>query len=462
MTTKAPSKASVEPQTDLGTKRRRQSDAQVGAQPSKRQNLKLDRRNRTPDLSEAIHSEEEQGKPFEGVLSAVQPQQTASRVSLSLQGTSSNVGKTAGKHTSQCSSVGKDEAVRTKPFQKHEGRKEMVTKYSASSKILSPEFGSVSNSLPTRQVTNKALYSDFAAQDVSALAISGEEQGKIMAIDTSTEQSAARAWPQCQRPCRNCQNTHVAIPGCPRSETCIRISISEGQALAPTAVQTRHQGFLVPNDPYELSVLGWLIWSTYEHRVALQGATVGVPSKTKRPRAYIGIDVGHGGSEVVERASRSIHTSKSAFEAWWQGKKNLNKVGGKRWLVITFPWEMGDINILDASFGAMGRLFSLPSSGPAHRTCAKASCDEGRPLRSNQTGCLGSGDDPEDPKASNRDGDLSSVHEKVDQLVVTVNEGNADIPDLTDGSDGQVKEPVLHATLPEAPFDSRNVDNVAR
>jgi hypothetical protein len=190
--------------------------------------------------------------------------------------------------------------------------------------------------------------------------IEGEE-GNSIALDASTERSAALVWPQCEKPCEICHATHVAIPGSTGSDTCIRISLIVKNAPTDANNQSLHQSTLIPTDAYELSVLGWLIWVTFAHQVALRNTSVGIPPETKRSKDYVSTEICRLDMYSRPMVSRAVHRSKSGFESWWEGKRNTKGWGGKRWLVITFPWDMGDTNIFDAKFGRMGHLFCLPT-----------------------------------------------------------------------------------------------------
>jgi hypothetical protein len=222
-----------------------------------------------------------------------------------------------------------------------------------------------------------ALPSATTNQDMIALAIAEESQVNSAATNPSTAQDAAQIWPQCQQPCLVCTTSHIAIPGSHLSQTCARISIVLRGVVFSAAHQPQHQSFLVPIDKYELSVLGWLIWSTFVHQAALESARTGVPRKKMCEKDYVYTEIGrrvnHINSPMLQTVIRTKHRNKSSFESWWNGNRNLKTCGGKRWLVITFPWDMGDVNISDASFGAMGLLFSLPALDPAQATSSKGS-----------------------------------------------------------------------------------------
>lgn len=58
---------------------------------------------------------------------------------------------------------------------------------------------------------------------------------------------------------------------------------------------------------------------------------------------------------------RVQHDNKTSFQTWWEGKANLRKSSGIRWLVITFPWDMGEPNLVDVGLETEGHLFSLPT-----------------------------------------------------------------------------------------------------
>jgi hypothetical protein len=210
---------------------------------------------------------------------------------------------------------------------------------------------------------------DLPAKDSKTLHLSRGGCDDWKALDTSVEQNAALVWPKCERPCPNCQTCHVAIPGSNLSESCIRVSLSICGLPTPIDRKMQCQNILIPADKYELSVLGWLIWSTYEQQLALRDSTIGRPPKIKcqSPRDYIYTKVGYSYDEVLSKTSRSKHYTKPVFEGWWDGKKNLRRFSGKRWLVVTFPCDMGRFDILDATFGAMGLLFRLPTLVPVTR-----------------------------------------------------------------------------------------------
>jgi hypothetical protein len=189
-----------------------------------------------------------------------------------------------------------------------------------------------------------------------------EGRDSLPAIDTSTEQSAALLWPRCKKPCGNCRTTHVAIPGSQVSETCVRISLSVENAPASTIDQVQLQCIVVPTDKYELSILGWLIWSTYAHRLAVRNATAGVSARTNLPKDFILTKTSRVYGDGSTRPKRTKHSNKRSFQDWWNGRRNLKKWMGQRWLVITFPWDMGDVDILEARFGAIGHLFTMPTA----------------------------------------------------------------------------------------------------
>lgn len=150
-------------------------------------------------------------------------------------------------------------------------------------------------------------------EDGTALASSDGGQDSSLTIDTSLEQNAALIWPKCDRPCTICQTTHVAIPGSTGSETCIRISISIRNVPTSTADQSRHQCSLVPTDKYELSVLGWLIWSTFAHQVATRNSTSGVLPKERHRRDYIYTEITRASKYVPTTVLRNKHDSKLTF-----------------------------------------------------------------------------------------------------------------------------------------------------
>jgi hypothetical protein len=204
---------------------------------------------------------------------------------------------------------------------------------------------------------------DAIAKDAKALGMSVGERYTSSTTDTSIEKNAAHVWPRCQRPCAICRTAHVAIPGSPLSETCTRISVYIWNAPFSRTEENHHQSILVPTDTYELSILGWLIWSTYAHQVSLRDAKTGLPGKKKRPKDYISTEIGRLRDNAPWKAECIKFFKKSSFQTWWEGKR-ITGSSGMRWLVITFPWDMGDTNILDASFGAKGHLFSLPTVGP--------------------------------------------------------------------------------------------------
>lgn len=191
------------------------------------------------------------------------------------------------------------------------------------------------------------------------------EQGKddFTTIDTSTEPTAALIWPKCERPCRICQSTHVAVPGSNGSADCIRISMFVANAATSASQRAHHESILIPTDIHELSVLGWLIWSTFKHQLALGKANLGFPPPKGGPENYISIEIIRTSDNDCPSATMK-HVklySKATLQSWWHGKLNLTKYMGKRWMVITFPWDMGDTDMLHASFGTYGRLFTCPA-----------------------------------------------------------------------------------------------------
>lgn len=146
------------------------------------------------------------------------------------------------------------------------------------------------------------------------------------------------------------------------SENCVRISLSVCKAPVPAAYQIECQSILMPTDPREASVLGWLIWSTYVHQLALRNASLSDPPQVGEFKDDFIFTEAARNSEVGPVEMQCLkHQRKDLFEAWWGGKKNLSRWKGKRWLVIMFPWDMGDVDILDAAFVPVGDLFTMPT-----------------------------------------------------------------------------------------------------
>ncbi|KAF7504341.1 hypothetical protein GJ744_002461 [Endocarpon pusillum] len=232
---------------------------------------------------------------------------------------------------------------------------------------------------------------------------------KCLAIDISIESNAAQIWPHCARPCQNCRSTHVAIPGSTISQDCVKISMFIYNEPASVADQTKRQNSLVPTDEYELAVLGWLIWSTHEHRVALRDATLGMYPKRNRWKHYICTELVRSGNKSCQ-----FHLGKDQFQNWWNGRKNLKSCGGMRWLNVTFDWDMGDTNLPLASFGSMGRLFSLPQAKLSHGIYSEILTDErAKPPTENQSRGVEVAEGIQDNKSSNGDDDSGDRDSKV-------------------------------------------------
>lgn len=233
---------------------------------------------------------------------------------------------------------------------------------------------------------------------------------KGLVIDTSIESNAAQIWPHCARPCQNCRSIHVAIPGSTISQDCVRISMSIYNEPASVTDQTKRQNSMVPTDEYELAVLGWLIWSTHEHRVALRDATLGMHPKGNRWKRYIR-------TELVCSGKKSIcdHPSKGEFQNWWNGRKNLKSCGGMRWLNITFDWDMGDTNLLRASFGSMGRLFRPPQAKLSHGAGSRIPTNQRvKSPTENKSRCVEVAKGIQDNKTSKGDDDTGDRDSKLD------------------------------------------------
>ena len=258
---------------------------------------------------------------------------------------------------------------------------------------------------------------------------------KGLAIGTSIESNAAQIWPHCARPCQNCQSTHVAIPGSTISQDCVRISMVIYNEPALVADQTKRQNSLVPTDKYELAVLGWLIWSTHEHRVALKDASLGMHPKGNRWKRYIRTELVCSGKK-----SFSDHPSKAQFQNWWNGRKNLRSCGGMRWLNITFDWDMGDANLLLASFGSMGRLFSPPEAKLSRGTGSEIPTDDReKPSTENKSRCVEVVEGIQDNKSSNGDDDIGDRDTKVDTATVEEGEGKHGVDRLGVGDFGMAE-----------------------
>ena len=155
----------------------------------------------------------------------------------------------------------------------------------------------------------------------------------------------------------------MAIPGSPMPEICVRISLSVCKATVPAAHQVKRQSILMPTDQYKACVLGWLIWSTYVHQLALRNASLGAPlEKGRFKKDFIFTEAAHNGKGQQVAMDFLRHLTKDSFEAWLGGKEKCDQVERKRWLVIMFPWDMGDVDKLNATFGPLGDLFTMPRS----------------------------------------------------------------------------------------------------
>lgn len=347
---------------------------------------------------------------------------------------------------SNYSAVGEEgdlEGIRVEVSQEHEeGLNDCSTTASLDEMIEEEslrlkDFGYMSDEdFDTKSTSNclSAFHPNPTAQATPELATSAGGQGNSARADKSTEQGAARTWPKCKQTCGICRTTHVAIPGSSLSQTCVRISMSICDAPAPVTENMPHESILVPTDTYELSVLGWLIWSTFANQVTLRNARVGWlrKAKSQRPRDYIRTEISRF-HRAVPFVVHTKHLTKATFQQWWEGKRNISYSSGKRWMVITFPWDMGDIDIFEAKFGTMGSLFSFPTLVPPQGTGAEAPTGDGaKLLPESQTGCPEVAEDSGDNNISDRDGDIGGKDEKVDENAVEVKEGKDDIHELID------------------------------
>jgi hypothetical protein len=381
MPAKAPENNRLEQPPALKTMRLDQSDVDEDARQAKKkkkekktQTLSPSQTSQSPDHLGITLREDARGKATSAHLIIALPLQCSASTPKWRETNSNGECEGIREQNSDFKSLDKEESVEAQRVQASERHEEDLA-------ILSPtllldeviekeslklkDFGYISDEyakgssrarnrwLDTRQPPAKGTSSNTSA-------IIGEE-GNSIAQDTSTERSAALIWPQCEKPCEICQATHVAIPGSTGSDACIRISLTVQNAPTDANNQSLNQSILIPTDAYELSVLGWLIWVTFAHQVALRNTTVGIPPETKRSKDYVSTEICRLDIKLRPMVSRTVHRNKSEFESWWEGKRNTKGWGGKRWLVITFPWDMGDPNIFDAKFGRMGHLFCLPT-----------------------------------------------------------------------------------------------------
>jgi hypothetical protein len=296
-----------------------------------------------------------------------------------------------------------------------------------------------------------ALHSGITNDDMPDSAEAQESQTKSTKMDSLTEQDAAKIWPRCQQSCLVCGTFHVAIPRSQFSESCARISIVlRGTALA-VAHQRQHQSFIVPTDKYEVRVLGWLIWSTFVHQVALENARLGVPRKKMRKDYYVysEIDRVKSKSDIASSTPKTVlrtqHRTKASFECWWAGNRNLKRCGGQRWLTVTFPWDMGDVNISDACFGATGPLFTLPTLKPAQVTTSKGprkrKSKRAKSSLTEHSESLGSTGEPGDKKTSHGSDIIGAGEKEADRTAAEVEEGNGGIGKLNDGFSEEFRRP---------------------
>lgn len=238
--------------------------------------------------------------------------------------------------------------------------------------------------------------------------------GKGPAIDTSIERNAAQIWPYCANPCQICQRTHVAIPGSPISQDCVRISMFIHEEPALVADETKRHSSLIPIDEYELALLGWLIWSTHAHQGVLKDAMLRKRPKRKRRRHYIRTEMVCSGKK-----SSWNHLNKIEFQSWWNGRKNLKSCAGMRWLNITFDWDMGKIDLLPATFGSAGRLFTPPEvmllhgTGPEFPTNGRV-----KPQKENKSKSVEVAEGIQDDKSSNGNGNTGGGDSKIDKVSV--------------------------------------------
>lgn len=243
------------------------------------------------------------------------------------------------------------------------------------------------------------------------------------AANISTEQAAALTWPKCPGQCKNCLTTHVAIPGCPLSETCVRISLSVQNAPVAAGEDVEHQSVLIPIDKYELSVLGWLIWSTYVHQQTLRNATAGVLPSTKFEKDCISINTTRNDHTGRPRIVHVRHDTKETFQAWWEAGRNLVKWSGRRWLLIMFSWNMGDVDVTDATFESMGHLFTLPKSKVQEAGQGRFTMSQNMKLLRRTEGDLSIGGPDENSGRDDRYGKTTIAEERPVKEVVKIDEG---------------------------------------
>jgi hypothetical protein len=173
------------------------------------------------------------------------------------------------------------------------------------------------------------------------------------------EKNYVNIWPPSRKACGICRARHLQIPGSSKSRHCIRISMFRGDRKSQVPQLPCHQSILVPTDPFEKNLLGWLIWSTYEQQVAAHGAVESPPGKKqKRKKVYLHTEFYRKGKELTSR--RQDHGQGRLFADWWNGKKSFEEQDSRRWFVVTFPWDMGNLDNFDTSFGSMENLFRLP------------------------------------------------------------------------------------------------------
>ncbi|ERF77082.1 hypothetical protein EPUS_06300 [Endocarpon pusillum Z07020] len=391
-------KAQTKPQLKPSTKRKRQSDANTDAgEPKKRQRHDSDQAISTPNHSETTLNKTAHSFPRPHALNRLSK--------IALQPRANNEVLTDGGESMQ-------EQRNSLMFAENEDKVE-----DNSLKTQCDDNGGCENDLLNASIprsSQEAVKESLKLKEVEDMTNEyfGRENlhEKGLAIDVSIESNAAQIWPRCARPCQNCRSTHVAIPGSTISQDCVKISMFIYKEPASVTDQTKRQNSLVPTDEYELAVLGWLIWSTYEHRMALRDATLGMHPKGNRWKHYIR-------TELVRSGNKSCwdHLSKAQFQNWWNGRKNLKSCSGMRWLNVTFDWDMGDTDLPLASFGSMGRLFSLPQAKLSHGICSKTPTDKRvKPPTENQSGCVEVAEGIQDNKSSHGDDDTGDRDSKVD------------------------------------------------
>jgi len=317
--------------------------------------------------------------------------------------------------------------------------------------VTSEIIGHMSNNRFAKDYTSisrlSALHSVITNDDIPDRAEAQESQIRSTAMEPLTEQDAAKMWPRCQQSCSVCGTAHVVIPGSQLSETCARISIVLRGTDLSAAHQRQHQSFIVPVDKYELDVLGWLIWSTFDHQVILENARLGVPRKKVLQDYYVYTEIDRAKSKnkdpSLKKVMRTKHRTKASFEVWWDGKWNLKNCGGQRWLVVTFPWDMGEVSISDASFGAIGPLFTLPTLEPAQPTLGKVPRKRKRAksILEENSESRGSTGKPGGKKPRHGCDIIGAGEKRANKNVVEVEGGNGDVRKLTDGFSKEFKWP---------------------